>query len=57
MTDLVDLSIDEDFSKAIIAKSAFDGNYNQYQGKGDKGKNLPIKKYLKMIKPYLSVFN
>ena len=26
----------------------------QYESKGDKGKNLPIKKYLNMIKPYLS---
>ena len=33
---------------------AFDGNYIQYESKGNKGKNLSIKKYLKMIKPYLS---
>ena len=35
-------------------KSAFDGNYIQYESRGDKGKNLSIKRYLKMIKPYLS---
>ena len=35
--------------------SAFDGfNYIQYESKGDKGKNLSVKRYLKMIKPYLS---
>ena len=35
-------------------KSAFDGNYIQYESRGNKGKNLSIKRYLKMIKPYLS---
>ena len=48
------MSIDEDYYGPIIVKSAFDGNYIQYETKGDKGKNLSIKKYLKMIKPYLS---
>ena len=48
------MSIDEDSYKPIIAKSSFDGNYIQYESKGDKGKNLSIKKYLKMIKPDLS---
>ena len=42
--DLFDLSIDEDYYKPIIAKSAFDGNYIQYESKGDKGKNLSVKK-------------
>ena len=50
---LFDLSIDEDYYKPIIAKSAFDGNYIQYESKGDKRKNLSIKKYLNIIKPYL----
>ena len=53
--DLFDLSIDEDYYEPILVKSAFDGNYIQYQSRGDKGKNLSIKRYLKMIKPYLSV--
>ena len=52
--DLFSLSIDEDYYKPIIAKGAFDGSYIQYESKGDKGKNLSIKKYLIMIKPYLS---
>ena len=33
--------------------SAFDGSYIQCESKGDKGKNLSIKKYLNIIKPYL----
>ena len=48
------MSIDEDYYEPIIVKSAFDGNYIQNESEGDKGKNLSIKKYLKMIKPYLS---
>ena len=52
--DLFDLSIDEDYYKPIITKGAFNNNYVQYESKGDKGKNLSIKKYFKMIRPYLS---
>ena len=48
------LSINEDYYEPIIVKSAFDGNYIQYESKGDKGKDLSIKKYLKMIMLYLS---
>ena len=51
--DLFDLSIDEDYYKPIIAKSAFDGSYIHYESKGDKRKNLSIKKYLNIIQPYL----
>ena len=51
---MFDLSIDEDFYKPIITKGAFNNNYIQYKSKGDKGKNLSIKKYLNVIKPYLS---
>ena len=54
MKDLFDLSIDEDYYKPIITKGAFNNNYIQYESKGDKGKNLSIKKYLNMIGPYLS---
>ena len=49
--DLFDLSIDEDYYKPIITKSAFNNNYIQYESKRDKGKNLSVKKYLNMIKP------
>ena len=47
------MSIDENYYKPITAKSAFDGSYVQYESKGDKGKNLSIKKYLNVFKPYL----
>ena len=52
--DLFDLSINEDYYKPIIARGAFNGSYIQYEGKVDKGKNLLIKEYLNIIKPYLS---
>ena len=48
------MSIDEDYYKPIIVRGAFNDNYIQYEIKGDKGKNLSIKKYLNTIKPYLS---
>ena len=48
------MSIDEDYHKPIIVKGAFNSSYTQYESKGDKGKTLSIKKYLNMIKPYLS---
>ena len=51
---LFDLSIDEDYYKPIIATGAFNSSHIQYESKGDKGKNLSIKEYLNMIKPYLS---
>ena len=52
--DLFDLSIHEDYYKPIITRGAFNNNYIQYESKGDKGKNLTIKEYFNMIKPYLS---
>ena len=48
---LFDLSI-EDYYKPRVYNT-FDGNYIQYESKGDKGKNLSIKKYLSIIKPCL----
>ena len=51
---MFDLSIDEDCYKPIIVRGAFNGSYIQYESTGDRGKNLSIKKYLKMIKLYLS---
>ena len=47
------MSISEDYYKPIITKGAFNSSYIQYESKGDKGKNLLIKKYLNMIKLYL----
>ena len=51
---MFDLSIDEDSYQPTITKDAFNNNYIQYETKGDKGKNLSIKKHLNMINPYLS---
>ena len=47
-------SIDEDYCKPIRFKSAFTGNFIEYESKGDKNKNLSPKKYLDMIRPYRS---
>ena len=48
------MSIDEDYYKPIITNSTFNNNYIQYESKGNKDKNLSIKEYLDMIRPYLS---
>ena len=48
------MPVDEDHYKPVIAKGAFNSSCIQYESKGDKGKNLSIKEYLNMIKPYLS---
>ena len=52
--DLFDLSTDEDYYKPKIARAAFNNTYIQYESKRDKEKNLSIKEYLNMIKPYLN---
>ena len=52
--NLIELSSDEDYYKPIIIKGTFNNNYIQYENKGDRGKNLSTKKYLNMIRPYLS---
>ena len=46
--------IDEDYYKPIIARGDFNSSYIQYESKEDKGKDLSIKEYLNIIKPYLS---
>ena len=45
--------IDEDYCKPKWTKSAFNGNYIEYESKGDKNKNLSPKEYLDIIRPYL----
>ena len=47
-------SIDEDYYKPIRTKSAFNGNYIEYENKGDRNKNLSPKEYLDKIRLYLS---
>ena len=51
--DLFDLSIDEDYYKPIIAKSAFNNNYIQYESRGNKDKILTVNEYSDIIRPYL----
>ena len=46
--------IHKDYYKPRKTKSAFNGNYIEYESKGDKDKNLSPKEYLGMIRPYLS---
>ena len=47
--NLSDLSIDKDYYKLITNVSAFNGNYIEYETKGDKDKTSSIKEYLDMI--------
>ena len=46
--------IDEDYYKPIKTGNTFSSNYIEYESNGDKDKILLIKKYLDIIKPYLS---
>ena len=39
MGNLFNQSINEDYYKPIITKSAFNSNYIEYESKGDKDKN------------------
>ena len=45
------LSIDKDYYKPILVKSGYNGNYVQYESKGDK--ILTLKEYLALIEKYL----
>ena len=45
---------DEDYYRPIKTKSVFDGDYIEYESKGDTSKNLSPETYLDMIRPYLS---
>ena len=49
--DLFKLSIDKDYYKPILVKSGYNGNYVQYESKGDK--ILALKEYLSLIEKYL----
>ena len=46
--------VDQNYYNPIRTKSAFNGNYIEYESKGDKDKNSSPKKYLDIIIPYLS---
>ena len=48
--------INEDYYKSVKTKSAFNGNYIEYESRGDRkdrDKNLSEEEYLDMIRPYL----
>ena len=45
--------VDEDYYKPKKTKSAFNGNYIEYESKGDKDKNLSPEEYFDIIRPYL----
>ena len=49
--DLFKLSIDKDYYKPILVKSGYNGNYAQYESKGDE--ILTLKEYLPLIEKYL----
>ena len=51
--NVFDLSIDEYYYKPIKTNDAFNSNYTEYESIGDKNKNLLIKEYLNMTKPFL----
>ena len=50
--DLLKSSIDEDYYKPTLVKSGYNGNYAQYESRGDK--ILTVKEYLSLIEPYLA---
>ena len=52
--NLFNRSSDKDYHKPIKTKRAFNGNYIEYESNGEKDKDLSAKKYLNMIRPYLS---
>ena len=43
----------EEYYKPIEIKSAFDGNYIEYESKGDNNDNLSLEEYRNVIRPYL----
>ena len=49
--DLFKLSIDKDYYEPILVKSGYNGDYVQYESKGDK--ILTLKEYLALIEKYL----
>ena len=51
MKDLFKLSIYKGYYKPILVKSCYNGNYVQYESKGDKV--LTLKEYLALIEKYL----
>ena len=46
--------MDPEKDKPVKTVSVFNNNYIQYESIGDKEKNLSVKEYINIIRPYLS---
>ena len=44
---------EEGYYEPVEIKSAFDGNYIEYESRGDKDDNSSLEEYLNIIRPYL----
>ena len=44
---------EEDYYEPIKIRDSFDGNYIEYESRGDKDNNLSLAEYLNKIRPYL----
>ena len=44
---------DSDYYKSALVKSSFNNNYEEYEIRGDRNKNLSVKQYFYMITPKL----
>ena len=51
---MFDADNNEDYYQPILVNSSSTENYEYYENRGDKDKNISIEQYLDMIKPYLS---
>ena len=49
----IEIAFNGDYYKPMKTKSTFNGNYIEYESNGDKDKNLSVKKYFRMVRPYL----
>ena len=44
----------EEYYKPTKTKSGFNGDYTEYESKGDKNKDLSPEEFLDIIRPYLN---
>ena len=51
--NLFDNIDDSDYYKPTLVKGSFNNNYEEYEIRGDRNKNLSVKQYLYMITPKL----
>ena len=47
--------VNEDYYKPIKTEGAFNGNYIEYESRGDKNKIFSPEEYFDMIRPYLRI--